>query len=200
MNADAPHLDLETITDIAVGDRNRDAELAHVRSCPRCEMEVSKTTKLLGLIQSDTSEDAPAFALAAILRSFDDYHTAPRVVESPSVRERLRAILRLDSAGMGPAFGFRSSGTASSRQLLFSADNVTLDIRITQVEGNWVVSGQVLGQMTGGTVTLAGDQLDLATDIDSAGNFALDPVPAGTYKLCLVSQTFDIEVPDLVVG
>lgn len=151
-------------------------------------------------MRSDSTEDAPAFALAAILRSFDDYHTARRSSEKPSVRDRLRAILRLDSAGLGPAYGFRSSGIASSRQLLFSADNVTLDLRIALVEGKWVISGQVLGQMSGGTVTLTGNEIDLSAGIDSTGSFALDPIAAGTYKLRLVSQTFDIEVPDLVVG
>lgn len=200
MKTISPHLSFEDITGLAVGDSVDNAMREHLKSCPQCELEMARTSQLVDLMRTDETEDAPAFALAAILRSFDEFQFESPVSRAPSARQRLRAILRLDSAQLGPAYGFRSAGVANSRQLLFSADNGSLDIRITPVDAKWVISGQVLGQITGGTVTLENDSISLSAEIDSRGEFSLPPIPLGTYRLRLYSEGFDVEVPDLVIS
>ncbi len=199
MKMGSPHLSFENITDLAIGDLADDEMTKHLKACGQCELEMSRTRQLVDLMRTDRTEDAPAFALTAILRSFDEYRPE-MAAEPPTIGGRLRAILRLDSAKLGPAYGFRSVGTANSRQLLFSIDNGSLDIRITPAGSQWVISGQVLGQITGGTVFLEDEKVNLEIQIDSSGQFSLPPVENGTYRLRLNSESFDVEVPDLEVG
>ncbi len=196
----SPHLSFEKITDLAVGE-SPDAEMAeHLKSCSQCEFELAQAAQLVKLMQTDATEDAPPFAIAAILRSFDEYQTEQQVSPLPSLGQRLRAILRLDSARLAPAYGFRSGGAANSRQLLFSIDNGSLDIRIAPQDTKWVISGQVLGQITGSTVRLEGNSVDFSAEIDARCEFSLPPIPGGTYRLRLHSESFDVEVPELVIG
>jgi hypothetical protein len=191
------HLSFRKIADLALGE-NFDAETAaHLESCPQCELELTRTRQLVEVMRTDTTEDAPPFAVAAILRAFDRRLNKK---QTASIGQKLRAVLRLDSAQLAPSFGFRSGGAADSRQLLFFAGEGTLDLRITPHETGWIISGQVLGQICDGKVKLTGNSVNLETEFDSQCEFALPPIPGGTFRLRLTSENFDVEVPDLVIG
>ncbi len=194
------HLNFEKITDLALGESAKVETAEHLKSCPQCELELTRARQLVGVMQTDLTEDAPAYAVAAILRAFDERQTEKSIPQTVSIGQKLRAVLRLDSAQLAPSFGFRSSGTGISRQLLFFAGDGTLDLRITPHEANWIISGQVLGQICDGKVELAGNSVNLETEFDSQCEFALPPIPQGTYRLRLSSESFDVEVPDLVIG
>jgi len=194
------HLSFEKITDFALGE-SADAEMSeHLKSCPQCELELMRARQLVEVMRTDRTEDAPAYAVAAILRAFDERQIKNQNSQTATIGQKLRAVLRLDSAHLAPSFGFRSAGAANSRQLLFFAGDGTLDLRITPHEANWVISGQVLGQICDGKVELKGNTVDLETEFDSQCEFALPPIPGGTYRLRLYSESFDVEVPDLVIG
>jgi len=194
------HLSFEKITDLALG-ASLDAEMAeHLKSCPQCELEFARVRQLVEVMQTDRTEDAPAYAVAAILRAFDERQIKNQNSQPASIGQKLRAVLRLDSAHLAPSFGFRSAGAANSRQLLFFAGDGTLDLRITPSEANWIISGQVLGQICDGKVELAGNSVNLETEFDSQCEFALPPISSGIYQLRLTSESFDVEVPDLVIG
>lgn len=194
------HLSFEKITDLALGE-SAHAEMAeHLKSCPQCELELMRARQLVEVMQTDHTEDAPAYAVAAILRAFDERQIKNQITQMPSIGQKLRAVLRLDSAQLAPSFGFRSSGAVNSRQLLFFAGDGTLDLRITPNEANWIISGQVLGQICDGKVELKGNTVNLETEFDSQCEFALPPIQGGTYRLRLYSESFDVEVPDLVIG
>jgi hypothetical protein len=113
--------------------------------------------------------------------------------------QKLRAVLSFDSAQMTMNFGFRSTGAAHSRQLLFVIGNGTLDLRITRATDSWTISGQVLGEIFGGKVELQGE-INLAAEIDSQSHFTLPPVPSGNYRLRLYSENYEVEIPDLVIA
>jgi len=194
------HLSFEKITDLAMGE-SADAEMAeHLKSCPQCELEMMRARQLVEVMQTDRTEDAPAYAVAAILRAFDERQIKNQITQTASIGQKLRAVLRLDSAHLAPSFGFRSAGAGISRQLLFFAGDGTLDLRISPYEANWIISGQVLGQICDGKVELAGNSVNLETEFDSQCEFALPPISSGTYRLRLYSESFDVEVPDLVIG
>ncbi len=194
------HLTFEKITDFALGDAP-DAEMSeHLKSCPQCELELMRARQLVEVMETDRTEDAPTYAVAAILRAFDEQQIKNQNSPTVSLGQKLRAVLRLDSANLAPSFGFRSAGAANSRQLLFFAGDGTLDLRITPHEANWIISGQVLGQICDGKVELMGNAVNLDTEFDSQCEFALPPIPKGTYRLHLTSENFDVEVPDLVIG
>ncbi|HEX8738186.1 MAG TPA: hypothetical protein VF721_22825 [Pyrinomonadaceae bacterium] len=113
--------------------------------------------------------------------------------------QKLRAVLRFDSAQMTMNFGFRAAGTANSRQLLFVIGNGTLDLRITRATDSWTISGQMLGEIFAGKVELQGE-INLATEFDSQSHFTLPPVPGGNYRLRLYSESYEVEIPDLVIA
>ena len=194
------HLSFEKITDFALGE-SADAEMSeHLKSCPQCELELMRARQLVEVMRTDRTEDAPAYAVAAILRAFDERQIKNQNSQTATIGQKLRAVLRLDSAHLAPSFGFRSAGAANSRQLLFFAGDGTLDLRITPDKAKWLISGQVIGQICDGKVELKGNDIELETEFDSQCEFALPPIQGGTYRLRLYSESFDVEVPDLVIG
>ncbi len=194
------HLNFETITDLALGEAGDAVLAAHLTACPQCELELARARQLLEVMRTDATEDAPTYAVAAILRAFDERQTKNQPIQPDPISRKIRAILRLDSQNLAPSFGFRSAGAANSRQLLFFAGDGTLDLRITPQKADWIISGQILGQICDGKVELKSDTVNLETEFDSQCEFALPPIPKGTYRLRLYSESFDVEVPDLVIG
>jgi hypothetical protein len=194
------HLSFEKITDLALGEFADALTAEHLNSCPQCELELMRARQLVEVMRTDATEDAPPYAVAAILRAFDERQIKNQPIQTDSISRKIRAILRLDSANLAPSFGFRSAGAANSRQLLFFAGDGTLDLRITPQKTDWIISGQILGQICDGKVELKSDTVNLETEFDSQCEFALPPISKGTYRLRLYSESFDVEVPDLVIG
>jgi hypothetical protein len=111
----------------------------------------------------------------------------------------VRAWLRFDSAQRPLAPGLRA-GQAAARQLLFSAGERDLDIRLTPAGTAWMISGQVLGSEASGQAELRGDAIQVQAELGDLSEFALPPVPAGRYTLILRLAEAEIEVTDLEVG
>jgi hypothetical protein len=199
MEQNSSHLSFEAITDLALGATEHEQARAHLESCPQCELTLARVASLVGVMRGDATEDAPRYAIAAILRAFDERQTKPSA-QPASIREKIRAVLQLDSAQLVPNFGFRSAGARSSRQFLFAVGGGTLDLRVTPAEENWTISGQILGEIFDGKVELQGEEINISTDFDSQSQFALPPVSGGNYRLRLFSESFEVEIPDLVVG
>jgi hypothetical protein len=200
MQENSSHLSFETITDLALGAPGETPARAHLEACPQCELALARVASLVGVMRRDATEDAPVYAIASILRAFDERQTKSQPTRKTSVGEKIRAVLRLDSAQLVPNFGFRAAGAVNSRQFIFPVGNGALDLRITPTEENWTVSGQVLGEIFDGKVELHGEEINLATDFDSQSQFTLPPIPGGNYRLRLYSESFEVEVPDLLIG
>jgi len=135
----------------------------------------------------------------------------------------IHAMLNFDSwASPAVAFGMRSAGS-DKRHLLFSAGERDVDLRINQVDGAFSITGQVLGPDEAGTIELAADsdtpgsETDSAggeqgdpdsgqslsgsrvTSLDELGEFFLDGIHAGTYRLTLRMGSDEIVLPPIVV-
>jgi hypothetical protein len=198
MEINSPHLSFEAIVDFAL-DALSGAEMGlHAKSCMQCEFKLARVASFIEIMRQDTTEEVPRFAFTAVLRAFEERQTKPQ--NTQSAMQKLRAVLRLDSAQMTTSFGFRSAGAASSRQLLFAIGNGTLDLRITRgATDSWTISGQMLGEIFVGKVELQGE-INLATEFDSQSHFTLPPVPSGNYQLRLCSESYEIEIPELVIA
>lgn len=154
-------------------------------------------------------------ALGRALRASAELHTPPeavlqRVIDlwQPTLAPRpalapgrLRQLAQLvfESAGASPlAFGMRSSGGAV-RQLLYSFEGRDIDLRIAPATdaGAYVLSGQVLGPDSTGTVLMVpangGDEQ--AASLSELGEFKLAPVPGGTYHVTLDLGELAIDLP-----
>jgi hypothetical protein len=152
--------------------------------------------RLVGLMRTDKSVDAPRSAVAAAVNLF----RSRAVAEKPALVQRLLAALSFDSLSSAPAFGVRSGAPAAARQLLYSAGDNDLDLRVSQSGEQWTVSGQVLGPCAGGRAELEGDGGRAAAELNEQCEFTLSPLPTGSYTLRLRLSDVEIEIPEINLG
>ena len=172
------------------------ALIAHLAACPRCRTEAAHIERMLATMQTDSSQDAPTAVIARAVQLFRAHAAAP----APSLVQRLTAALRFESSPLTPAFGLRGE-RATERQLLFSAGDYDVDLRIAPSPTGWQVSGQVLGEVVGtGVAHLAGVEVEWHAAIDPVSTFVLPSAPAGHYTLTLTWPTLAIVIDDLGLG
>jgi hypothetical protein len=196
MKIDSQHIPFARLADLAekrAAADERTASMAHLSSCAVCAQQVERLEQVLGLMTTDTATDAPRDVLAYALSIFSDY------AREPSLLRRIVAALSFDSSSnLAPAFGVRS-GQTTSRQLLYSAEENDIDLRITPEQENWIVAGQVLGEdCVGGRIELEGRSGELtAVHLNDLCEFTLPPVPAGSYTVRLRLGNVEVEIPQL---
>lgn len=201
MNTSFSHVSFGQLVDL-IEDRLKPGERAqlqtHLADCAQCSNELAHLEHLVGLMRTDTAEDAPAPVLAHAVNLFQ---TQPaRMPVALGLRHRLLAALRFDSIGLAPAFGVRA-GEPRARQLLFSAEAHEIDLRIEPAGAAWIISGQVLGESAAGErAELHGVTGDTQAAFNAQSEFVLPPVAAGRYKLILHLAHVDVEVDELRIG
>jgi hypothetical protein len=160
---------------------------------------LAQVERLFGLMQSDTSVDPPPTVVNRALRIF---RPRPTPATAPPLLQRIVAALQFDSLQLAPAVGLRS-GAAAPRQLLFSAGDYDLDLRLTPAEqtDGWLFTGQVLGSDTPtGRVTVEGATGVVETSLSLLGEFVLPPITAGNYTLVVQLADAEITVDTIQVG
>ena len=170
---------------------------AHLAGCTSCSAQAAQLGHLTALMRADTSEDAPAELVASAVRMFRARRARD---EEPGLLRRLVAALTFDSSSLRPAFGVRSGQAAPARQLLFSAGDLDVDLRLAPGSEGWTVSGQVLGPCKGGEVELVdaeGSTAARATLNELCEFTLLPPTPDGTYTLRLRLDGAEVEIPGL---
>jgi len=191
------HIPFAKLADLAEGSllaEERDASLAHLKACSRCNAQLEQVAQVINLMRNDTLEDASRDVISQAVGIFQRRETGAK----QGVLRRVMAALSFDSASLTPAYGVRSGQTAT-RQLLYSTDGNDLDLRVTPGDEAWIVSGQVLGQeqCAGGEVRLesvAGSAA--AAELNELCEFTLSPVAAGSYTLRLRLSNLEIEIPE----
>jgi anti-sigma factor RsiW len=187
------HISFEKLLDF-VDDRldpnEREALSAHLVSCSDCANERERLGHLIELMKTDNGDDAPAHLLAKVK---DLLHQ-----KTPSqLLKRIVAALAFDSHVQTPEYAVRSM-QSQSRQLLFSAGEIEVDLRVATLEDRVQIKGQLLGAVADhGTVALEGQSEWQAAALNELQEFTLAAVPSGQYtlRLCLVDR--EIEIPDL---
>jgi anti-sigma factor RsiW len=197
VNIFSSHLSFERLVDLVEGrlsPAEQDQALDHLAACARCAAEKTWLEQVIGLMRSDTSEDAPPAVITRARRLFQS-RTAP----TPTERRRISALLQFDSLQRPLALGVRS-GQPAARQLLLKAENFDLDVRITPIRAAWQVSGQILGLETSGQVELQSETTTVRAELNNLGEFTLPPVPAGSYNFLLRLADLDVDLPTLYIG
>jgi hypothetical protein len=154
--------------------------------------ELAALDRLVQLMRSDKSEDAPSYVIQRALRLMRQ--PAP---ERGGLR-RLLALVQFDSYHQPLAAGVRS-GPDAVRQMLFVAEDTELDLRIVPENGLWRIAGQVLGADTAGSITLSGAEADHEVALNELSEFQLPPVHKGSYSLILRTGTYEI-VAEMEIG
>lgn len=120
---------------------------------------------------------------------------------------RMAAVLSFDSWATPALAGGMRAVPSDTRHLLFSSQGRDIDLRITPVLEGYAVAGQVLGPDEAGVVELSPDTAqDDATagvhrvPLDELGEFRLEGVNRGTYRLTLRVGRDEIALPPIAVG
>ncbi len=127
------------------------------------------------------------------------------VAAAPDPLRRLVAWLRFDSWAADAALAVRSEPGAT-RQLLYSVEGVDVDVRLRHIVDRETgapqvaVGGQVLGPAGPCALVLLGDGVDARCELDEFGEFAFEPVAAGSLRLIVFVGGLAIELPEFDVG
>lgn len=186
------HISLDTFVDIVEGRATSAAlegAVAHISSCSGCVDTLRQLQQVILTMKSDTSKDAPRDLLQSAINIF-----------SPEKRTTLRhiiGILTFDSRVAGPAYGIRSLRSAS-RQLLYSAQETDLDLRVTVQNDECIVAGQVIrADCVSGLVEISGDAGSATASLNEVCEFTLPAIPLGNYALKIKMPDVQIEIPEL---
>ena len=153
---------------------------AQLQANPDAAAEVAKLQHLFTLMRSDASMDAPAHMMnraARLLRQRNATQPQQPSLLRRSLLRRIMAALTFDS-GSTLALGMRS-GASPTRQLMFTAQGVDLDVRIATQGDEATVSGQVLGPDATGMAVLANSAMSITVQLNALSEFVLPAVPSG---------------------
>jgi hypothetical protein len=199
MKPTSQHVPFERLADLAegraAGEEGRD-DREHLAACADCAAQAAELARLATLMRADDSADAPRDVIYRAVGLFGARRTA---AGRPGALRRLVAALSFDSGAHAPAYGLRSA-SAAARQLLFTAGDLDVDLRLAEEGGGWVVSGQVLGPCAAGRAEVYDaetDELVAGAGLNSLCEFALPRLAAGDYTLRLVLDETEVEVPGL---
>lgn len=165
--------------------------------------------------------DAPPAMLQAAIGLWPGAQSTTSGGLAEAVGNIIHAVLSFDSwARPAGAFAMRSVGS-DTRQLLFSASGRDVDLRIAQEADTFTLTGQILGPDETGTIELVayvqtpgsesepGDSQpddrgtfadSRVTPLDELGEFRMDDISAGTYRMRLQVGSDEIVLPPIVVG
>lgn len=160
--------------------------------------------------------EAPPAAVQAAIDLWPSSSPHSTVSLAESAARIVHAILSFDSwARPGFALGMRSA-RSDKRHLLFSAGERDVDLRINPEDGAFYIMGQILGPDEAGSVELSPDAGSPAVEagasnderanggwvarLDELGEFRLNGIRPGTYRLTLHLGSDAVVVYPIVVG
>ena len=194
MNIFSPHISFTELADLADEHSTASAEaLKHLSACSSCSRQLQTMQQTIGLMKSDSAENAPA----ELVEYAKNIFSGPAVNRKASRLERLVAAVTFDSLTAAPAFGLRSA-TNAGRQLVYSTDTADIEVRVVPENEDWTVAGQILGSnCESGDVKLEGDDFSVAAELNELCEFSFRSVPGGAYKIVVRLADSIIETPQL---
>jgi hypothetical protein len=118
--------------------------------------------------------------------------------------QKIQAVLSFDSWKVSPAAAGLRSGMSDTRQMLFTAPGRDFDVRVTALDGKFILGGQILGDFGSGFVSLSINTKDRGQphfssgiELDSYGAFRLGPYPEGSARLAFRLDDDEIELPEI---
>ena len=186
------HLSVEALANIAENkatSESREGAMAHIATCSTCHDTLAELQQLILTMKSDRTKDAPRDVLTSAINIFSQQKRSPL--------RRIVALLTFDSRSAGPAFGMRSL-RANSRQMVYSAEEIDLDLRITVQNDECILAGQVIGEgCAGAHVEISGMAGRSEATLNEECEFTLPPIPVGNYSLTVKMPDLQIEIPEL---
>ncbi len=141
--------------------------------------------RIITLMQLDDSVDAPADAIKWSKNIFRSRVAEPK----RSMVETVLAVLQMDLSPNKAAFGERSVSTTQTRQMLFEANENSIDLRISSDENGFALKGQILGEGFENTTVKIGE---FETKTNDLSEFKFENITSGNYDLILKSDEKEI--------
>ncbi len=194
--ARSEHVTAEEMLELA--ERRAGAELVHRAAahletgCAVCAGQLRFWTRTLDGLKPDALAEPPE---AVVRRAVALFPVTPRAESWIVVAARL-----LFDSRTAPALAGARDAAGTAFQLLFEAGESEIDLLCEPSGLSWRITGHVVGQGgEAGTVRLEGP-VERETALDAAGEFRLDELPAGTYRLALRSGGRELAVPEIRLG
>jgi hypothetical protein len=186
------HISVETLANI-VEERatsvDRETAMTHLSTCSTCSDTLRRLQQLILMMRSDSTNDAPRDVLTSAINIF--------LQETRVPLRRIVALLTFDSRNADPAFGVRSL-RAASRQMLYSAEDIDVELRITVQNDECILAGQVIGEgCAEGHVEISGEAGRSKASLNELCEFTLPAIPPGNYSLTVRMLDREIEIPEL---
>lgn len=153
------------------------------------------------LVDSRQLQSAPAALVQRMVALAAAPTSAAAVGLADTWRRWLQAVLAFDSWSPAPGLALDAvRATASdARQLLYSAGDVDVDLRLRRVGGAgveaWSVSGQVLGPAGDGRIVVRCGRFEAAATWNRQGEFRVEPVPPGDCTVTVEAAAWATELP-----
>lgn len=148
--------------------------------------------EIISLMQRDDSVDAPQDAVKWSKNIFRTRAVAPK----KSLVQKVLAVLQMDLSPNKAAFGERSAGTGQERQMLFTAGESGIDLRIKEAEKGFIVRGQILGEGFADATVKFGEFETVASEL---GEFSFTGIPGGEYDMTLKTGETEITIEKLEI-
>lgn len=187
--------------ELSPADRNKIEDHLFSDLCKECGRKLARLQKVLKAVATDKSVAPSPQVLTKAFGLFQE-----RPAPAQKSLSQVLAVLQFDSRLQFSAMAMR--GTIRSRQMLFTADDMDIDLQMTAEDGGHNnLTGQILGienadQTPQAFVSLKDEtgQLLSGTQTDAQGQFTFRQLPPGVYHLVfdLDSQEISISRLELV--
>lgn len=153
--------------------------------------------KIVKLMQADDSTDAPADAV----RWSKNLFRARAIEPKKSLFRQVLAVLQMDLSPDRAAFGERSASASAARQMLFTAGDNQIDLRINKANKGFKVTGQILGEgFAGAQVTFFNENKKITAKSGDLGEFSFEKISKGKYTLSLIVKDKEIVVENIEIS
>lgn len=153
--------------------------------------------KIVQLMQTDESKDASADNIQWSKNLFRTRAVEPK----KSLVSKVLAVLQMDLSPNKAAFGERSASASQVRQMLFTAGENQIDLRIAKSGKGFKVTGQILGEaFAGAEIKLNAGEKSLTTTANELSEFSFENVSKNVYSLSLISNQQEIIIENIEIS
>lgn len=165
--------------------------------CLQCSQKLTRLQAVLEAAAQDQTVAPPADVLR---RAVAIHHKRPKA----SLKERLSVLANLQFDSRFQMSAMASRGAARTRQMLFTTEQVDIDLQMTPDGSDHNLAGQILGsdlvdKLSWAFVSLQNETGELmnSTETDPLGQFIFKQIPPGVYDLVFDLGSHDITIAGL---
>jgi hypothetical protein len=201
MGARPNHIELPALYDLICGKAGMDADCRnHMENCQQCQADVSWLQWLSGFGVRERRYEPPAWAMTNAENIFR--LKKPGLV---TIAKEIVASLVYDSFSEPLPVGVRCRDLPS-RQALYKADNLQLDLKIELGDEKGLIVGQIVADT--GDMEFSGLQIEITQQgkvigksrINGLGEFIFQNLPKGDYELQVILSDTMVKLPPLPLG